>query len=259
VTARIVGFVSREDAGLRPPKSVSRNVSPEEGGLALHHGGSEQPAAEPGADHSLCVAAWRAWQRHHQVNRGWDDIAYTGGFCNHGYAFAGRGYGVRTAANGTNAGNQRYLAVVWIGGSGQRLTALAIDALEWWVHTLRKRGAALGVKPHSWFRATSCPGSVLINQAKRLNGTALQPAPTPASSGDDDMDDLPVLRRNHSGQAVKNLQGLLLAAGESLAVDGAFGPTTERVLREWQASSRAPGGVDGIAGPGTWGRLLGLR
>lgn len=86
------------------------------------------------------------------------------------------------------------------------------------------------------------------------------PAPTPAPSpSGDEMDRLPVLRRGATGQAVRNLQGLLVAAGRRVAVDGDFGPVTETALRAWQAAAHAPGGVDGIAGPGTWGRLLGLR
>lgn len=94
----------------------------------------------------------------------------TGGFCDHGYAFAGRGAGVRTAANGTNQANDEFYAVVWLGGEGETPTREALDAAEWWVRELRLHGgAATGVRPHSAFKPTGCPGGVLRGHAGRLN------------------------------------------------------------------------------------------
>ena len=87
---------------------------------------------------------------------------------------------------------------------------------------------------------------------------AAVPQPRPAE-GDDEMDRMPVLQRGATGQPVRNLQGLLCAAGKAVDIDGDFGPATESALRDWQGAAQAPGGVDGVAGPGTWGRLLGLR
>lgn len=82
--------------------------------------------------------------------------------------------------------------------------------------------------------------------------------PTPPKVSDD-VDRLPVLRRGSTGQAVRNLQGLLLAAGRRIVIDGDFGPGTESVLKEWQAAAKVIGGADGICGPNSWGRFLGLR
>ena len=279
MTARIAGFVTRAQAGLRPPTSVSRNITPSNGGVALHYGGPAQNIIE----HAKCVSTWRAWQRYHMDTKGWVDIAYTGGFCNHGYAFAGRGAGVRTAANGTNDGNQTHYAVTWIGGEGEVPTTEAYEAAEWWIHELRRTaGAARSVKPHRFFKSTGCPGNHLVAHAQSLDGRdislsptptppAPEPAPTPTPTPTpkpkptptppgDEMDKLPVLRRGSKGQAVRNWQGLLLAAGRrGISVDGDFGPVTERVTRQWQTAAKAPGGSDGIVGPGSWGRALGLR
>jgi hypothetical protein len=83
--------------------------------------------------------------------------------------------------------------------------------------------------------------------------------PKPADIDGDDMSKLPVLRQGAKGQAVRNLQGLLVAAGRRVTVDGNFGPGTRAALLDWQRAAKAPGGADGVAGPGTWGRLLGLR
>lgn len=66
---------------------------------------------------------------------------------------------------------------------------------------------------------------------------------------------LPTLRRGSDGSAVKRLQGLLHAAGQrDSAIDGDFGPGTERAVKDFQ---RAKGlSVDGIVGPKTWTRLV---
>ena len=61
------------------------------------------------------------------------------------------------------------------------------------------------------------------------------------------------LRAGTGGDAVKALQRQLLEAGESLGVDGSFGPGTEAALRRFQAVSGVT--VDGFAGPATWSAL----
>lgn len=66
---------------------------------------------------------------------------------------------------------------------------------------------------------------------------------------------LPVLRRGSKGPHVAGLQGLLNAkAGQRVAVDGDFGPATERAVRNVQAFFRL--GTDGIVGARTWSTLL---
>lgn len=270
MTARIAGFVSRAQAGLRGPKSVSKNISPQNGGVAVHYGGPRQPAADSSADHARCISTWKAWQTYHMNTHGWSDIAYTGGFCQHGYAFAGRGAGVRTAANGTNAGNQNYYAVTWIGGEGQTPTSQALDAADWWIDQLRRAGANTAVKPHRFFKSTGCPGNPLVGYAGSrdrqhitVGGTSPTPAPAPApaskpaapkSTGDTLV--FPTLKRGSTGQDVRNLQALLLAAGRSVRIDGEFGPGTETKLREYQKAAGLT--VDGQAGTATFRYLLGV-
>jgi hypothetical protein len=64
----------------------------------------------------------------------------------------------------------------------------------------------------------------------------------------------PMLRQGSSGPEVERLQRLLSSAGFSVAVDGAFGPATRRVVESFQR--RLQLGVDGVVGPRTWAALL---
>lgn len=68
-----------------------------------------------------------------------------------------------------------------------------------------------------------------------------------------------VLRRGMSGADVKTLQAALIAYGCSCGAagaDGDFGAGTEAALKQFQ--TRYSLGADGIAGKGTWGKLLGV-
>lgn len=67
-----------------------------------------------------------------------------------------------------------------------------------------------------------------------------------------------VLRRGMTGADVKTLQAALIAYGYSCGAagaDGDFGAATETALRKFQTAYKL--GADGIAGQGTWGKLLG--
>lgn len=189
MTARIAGFVTRAEAGLRPPKSVSRNVDPSLGGLAVHHGNAGT-AGLPTHRHDKCVERWRGWQRFHQDDRGWSDIAYSFGVCDHGYVLAGRGLGVRTAANGTDDGNDRFLAACWLNWT-ETPTPACLDAFEWAILTVRKAGGGRAVKPHRTIKTTECPGDYLARHAlAQWDGRTVSPpapAPTPKPPQEDDV------------------------------------------------------------------------
>lgn len=167
---KIAGFITRADAGLRKPRSVSYNIDPSGGGVTGHYGG---PAQNIGS-HSECVKTWRGWQNYHMDTHGWVDIAYSGAVCDHGYALAGRGWGVRTAANGTNNGNYNYLAIVWLGGDGETPTDAAMNAFTWWVQEARKRGAGNRVVPHSYHKSTGCPGNPVRKRIAVLDNKAIK-------------------------------------------------------------------------------------
>ncbi|MFN3614995.1 MAG: N-acetylmuramidase domain-containing protein [Rubrimonas sp.] len=65
-----------------------------------------------------------------------------------------------------------------------------------------------------------------------------------------------ILRQGDTGPQVRALQWAMIARGEPLKADGAFGPATAAALRRFQ--TRAGLAVDGVAGPAVW-RALGLE
>ena len=68
-----------------------------------------------------------------------------------------------------------------------------------------------------------------------------------------------VLRKGAKGQQVKALQALLIEYGYSCGgygADGDFGSATDRSVRAFQKAKGLS--VDGIVGPATWGKLLGV-
>lgn len=90
-----------------------------------------------------------------------------------------------------------------------------------------------------------------------IGKTPSQPSkPSQPSTGKKLGDKMPTIKRGNKGSRVKMLQGLLIAWGHKISVDGVFGPKTEAALRAFQGKYAKP--VDGIAGPITWNALLGL-
>ena len=61
--------------------------------------------------------------------------------------------------------------------------------------------------------------------------------------------------RGDTGPEVTEIQTILKSFGYTIAVDGTFGPNTERAVRSWQKSNGLE--VDGIAGPITMKTLRG--
>lgn len=154
----IPNYVSRAEWGARPPRSaVSTRISPEKGGVAIHYVGPKTGSVQ----HSQCAGRVRAYQAFHMDVRKWSDVAYTYLVCEHGYVFEGRGPGKRTAAQGTNDGNDRFYAVCGILGEGDPLTDEMKYAYIAAVVYLRSTGAGAENRPHSSFHSTACPGGVV--------------------------------------------------------------------------------------------------
>lgn len=256
-------FLSRADIGLRPRVCSSTNIRAE--GDTAHYGGpspwtgavdrSSAETFEATTDHNRCASIWRAYQAYHLDTQGWCDIAYTSGVCPHGYRLEGRGPGQRTGANGTNDGNFRSYATCYIAGTGDPLTDSAKRAF---LDEAERLGRPLRWGHRDW-KSTSCPGDPLYiwrsGGFPAPEGPPPPPPPPPPPSGDFVSVLLPVLRVGARGGSVRSLQSLLnTKAGQGLSIDGAFGPATDRAVRNVQAFFGL--GVDGIVGQHTWGVLF---
>jgi hypothetical protein len=154
-----IPLVTRKDWGARPTRGTTPLPVEDADGCAVHYSAGGSPS-----DHRNCAATVRGIQNYHMDVQGWQDIAYSWLGCPHGYLFRGRGLGVRTAANGTNAANSRYYAYCFLGSDTARrdVTPEARKAL---LHLLvwlnRQIPGPMYVCPHSKFTSTGCPGDEL--------------------------------------------------------------------------------------------------
>jgi len=62
-----------------------------------------------------------------------------------------------------------------------------------------------------------------------------------------------MLRKGSTGNAVREMQELLVRRGAAIDPDGDFGSRTQRAVIEFQRSKTL--GADGIVGPLTWNAL----
>ncbi|MFE9099832.1 peptidoglycan recognition protein family protein [Actinomadura geliboluensis] len=181
-------FVSRAAWGARHGRG-STAVTPAQGGVTIHYEGGGKLTGHP---HSECDNRVRNIETYHVEHNGWAGIAYTALVCEHGYVFEGRGLGHRTAANGTNSGNQNWYAVCALIGDkdvpSAALKAGILDAIAW---CRKSGGAATRVNGHRDHLSTSCPGDRLYAWVR-----AGAPAPKtgeqkPAQDDQEQEDDMP--------------------------------------------------------------------
>ncbi|MGH2921422.1 MAG: N-acetylmuramoyl-L-alanine amidase [Gaiellaceae bacterium] len=157
-----MNVVGREAWGAVPPKGRDALAPTDARGIAIHYTGMN---SDEHVEHANCPGRVRVVQRYHMKEKGWLDIAYSHVVCKHGYVFVGRGYGIRTAANGTKRANNHYFAICFLGDDTpgrDDLTRAGRRALGELIRDYRRRyPRALHVRPHSAFVATDCPGREL--------------------------------------------------------------------------------------------------
>jgi peptidoglycan hydrolase-like protein with peptidoglycan-binding domain len=233
---------TRAEVGLVAPVSRPRFPGPLQGCTAHWNGPPLRLGNQP---HSACQAAWRNIQRFHMgrnhpnplsTGRHWQDIAYTFAVCHHMIAMDGRGEGVRTAANGTNAGNNTFYACFFMVGTGEEPSGAMLAVAEWYARTVLK---TRNWNRHTDHKATTCAGTV---NKYIVNGRI-----TTQSSGGS------VLRRGDQGSAVRAWQQSLRSWNRNslpkFGIDGDFGAETEEWTKTFQAEVGI--GVDGIVGSQT--------
>lgn len=165
-----MNLITRSEWGAWPARCSSPLNRDRLHGLAVHYSGMD---ADERADHANCASRVRGIQRFHMETRKWCDIAYSYVFCKHGFVFEGRGPRLRTAAQGTNFGNDRFLAACFLGDDTpvrDDVTPegrLALAQLR--VHLLDLHPYADQTFPHSHFTQTACPGDDLRNYIRSVS------------------------------------------------------------------------------------------
>jgi len=150
-----MNIISRDSWGANPAKTRYSKLG-EVKGLVIHW--SAYPVA---VGNQAEMDQAKTIQRLHQVDRGWNDIAYNFLVGDTGQIYEGRGFGNRSAAQGGNSrqeinyNNKHYVAVCWLGGSkpADKPSDKAIESVKWLYSQV---GGEL--RPHSSFKQTSCPG-----------------------------------------------------------------------------------------------------
>jgi hypothetical protein len=168
ILRRAMNLVTRKQWGARPPTCHTPLPSSQLTGIAVHYSAAN---SDEQISHWKCLERVRGIQNFHMSPAAgggegpWCDIAYNFLFCKHGYVFEGRGYETRSAAQGTNAGNDHYIAICFLGDDSKGrddVTPAGRKALSDFINTtLARYGKRLTVKPHSFFHSTGCPGDEL--------------------------------------------------------------------------------------------------
>lgn len=97
--------------------------------------------------------------------------------------------------------------------------------------------------------------SVFHGTIDQLASYAYGGKPAPKDWEEEMMASLPTLQQGSTGEYVRSVQGLCVARGHQVAVDGSFGPATKAAVAAVQQAARI--GADGVVGPATWPALLG--
>jgi hypothetical protein len=147
----------------RPVDDLTPLVKADVRGLAIHYTGSK---TRFGDNPTLKQSAARLeGERLLHVlppprGKGWTDIAYMTGFDQAGRVFDLRGVKYRSAANGDQDVNQRFGAVTWLLGVGDKPTPALLAAFEawWWAVWVPMYPHATQLVGHRDLHATDCPG-----------------------------------------------------------------------------------------------------
>lgn len=128
-------------------------------GVAIHYSAAD---ADEQANHANCAGRVRGIQNFHMDDRGWCDVAYSFLVCAHGYVYEGRGFAKRTAAQGTNHGNDRYLAVCVLANDDRDELELNAAVRQGLIDIrraiLERHPRGRETKGHRDFNNTPCPG-----------------------------------------------------------------------------------------------------
>lgn len=206
--------------------------------IILHHAAAVTCSADQ-------IHAW------HLAN-GWSGIGYHFFVRKDGTVYRGRPEDtVGAHAGGSNSDS---IGVCFEGSfDKEEMPAVQRRAGTELVAYLKKKYGVTTVQRHSDVNATGCPGTHFP-----FDAIAYGWEPESDVQAVELNMKVRVLRRGMDGADVKTLQAALIAYGCSCGAagaDGDFGGGTETALKKFQTAYNL--GADGIAGRGTWGKLLG--
>lgn len=208
--------------------------------IILHHAAAKTCTAQQ-------IHSWH-------VANGWAGIGYHFLVRKDGSIYRGRPEDVMGAHAGSN--NYDSIGVCFEGSfDKEQMGAVQRQAGAELVAYLKQKYGISKVQKHSDVNATGCPGTYFPFDAIAY-GTA-DPAPDVQTTKLDMQ--VRMLSKGMKGSDVKTLQAALIAYGFSCGAagtDGDFGSGTESALKKFQTKFSL--GADGIAGKGTWGKLLGV-
>lgn len=209
-------LVTRAQSGLRPPLKVfPGNLSKPSTG---HWNGPNVTVhGKTVFDHSACAAVWRGIQAFHMDTRGWNDIAYNFGICQHGYVFEGRGLNVRNGANGTNEGNKTSHCLMMMAGPDNPFNVAEKSAFRDCVKYVSDHtNAPYSAIGHRDWHSTDCPGDARyswIHGGMKMSGGEVPQPPKKEGAlmalSDQEQDEL-LKKTRENNLLLRQVQGILL-------------------------------------------------
>lgn len=141
--------------------------------------------------------------------------------------------------------------------AGAVMPKAQMDALHEAIRYMKTLYPKAAVKFHRDYGGSVCPGRYFPAQEALDYGQAPAPVSNPVNTNTKEIPDMDMLKKGSSGYQVKVLQTLLKLNGYDCgSVDGQFGGKTYAAVVAYQ---KAHGLVaDGIVGPKTWNKLLGV-
>lgn len=139
---------------------------------------------------------------------------------------------------------------------------LAVESTPKWadgvqITAVHNIGTKAGYNGRAWTKHGKLP--YLTYEATQAAKPATKPAAASTAENKKDGLELPTLKNGSNGPSVKALQILLIGNGYSCGTcgaDGDFGSGTEKAVHSFQKDNGLD--VDGIVGPETWKKLLGV-
>lgn len=249
-----IDLVTRAAWGARSPRDSYSPLTSTRGVKVHYTGGRIDPRMQD--DHSRCVAAVQAIQKHHMDGNGWIDIGYSALACWHRKVFVGRGPRRVPAANGSGLNSAHYAVCGLVGNSGlvepnDAMLHAILDAIEW----LRAEGGAgREIKGHRDGYSTDCPGGPLYAWVQR---GAPRPGGQPKPPADPDDNPVPEFKGEirlatpmQRGDHIKTWQKAARRFVPALAVDGWYGADSRRACEAVQRKVGMP--VTGVVDAETW-------